>query len=173
MKHTAFARAALSRREVICGGVLGAAALTFAGTKPAFAQTISTAGATMQLTQEWDKTFPKSDKVDHQKVTRSRTATASRCPVTSICPRTAGSQSASDRHRRSFRRSEGAVIGPLCSDDGGARLCGACLRPIVSQARAAANAAQRGLARYQHRGFQRRGRLPRPAVLRWIASASA
>ena len=23
----------------------------------------------MQLTQEWDKTFPKSDKVDHQKVT--------------------------------------------------------------------------------------------------------
>jgi fermentation-respiration switch protein FrsA (DUF1100 family) len=69
MKHTAFARAALSRREVICGGVLGAAALTFAGTKPAFAQTISTAGATMQLTQEWDKTFLKSDKVDHQKVT--------------------------------------------------------------------------------------------------------
>ena len=24
---------------------------------------------TMQLTQEWDKTFPKSDKVDQQKVT--------------------------------------------------------------------------------------------------------
>ena len=23
----------------------------------------------MQLTQTWDKTFPKSDKVDHQKVT--------------------------------------------------------------------------------------------------------
>jgi uncharacterized protein len=23
----------------------------------------------MQLTQEWDKTFPKSDKIDHQKVT--------------------------------------------------------------------------------------------------------
>ena len=24
---------------------------------------------TLQLTQEWDKTFPKSDKVDHRKVT--------------------------------------------------------------------------------------------------------
>ena len=24
---------------------------------------------TLQLTQEWDKTFPKSDKVDHKKVT--------------------------------------------------------------------------------------------------------
>jgi fermentation-respiration switch protein FrsA (DUF1100 family) len=29
----------------------------------------STGGTTMQLTQEWDKTFPKSNKVDHQKVT--------------------------------------------------------------------------------------------------------
>lgn len=26
-------------------------------------------GKTMKLTQEWDKTFPKSTKVDHQKVT--------------------------------------------------------------------------------------------------------
>ena len=24
---------------------------------------------TLKLTQEWDKTFPKSDKVDHRKVT--------------------------------------------------------------------------------------------------------
>ena len=24
---------------------------------------------TLNLTQEWDKTFPKSDKVDHRKVT--------------------------------------------------------------------------------------------------------
>jgi fermentation-respiration switch protein FrsA (DUF1100 family) len=29
----------------------------------------STEGNAMHLTQEWDKTFPKSDKVDHQKVT--------------------------------------------------------------------------------------------------------
>src|SRR5688572_5130958 len=29
----------------------------------------STGGRVMQLTQEWDKTFPKSSKVDHQKVT--------------------------------------------------------------------------------------------------------
>lgn len=30
---------------------------------------IKTGAENMQLTQEWDKTFPKSDKVDHQKVT--------------------------------------------------------------------------------------------------------
>ncbi len=30
---------------------------------------LSTGGNAMNLTQEWDKTFPKSDKVDHQKVT--------------------------------------------------------------------------------------------------------
>lgn len=29
----------------------------------------ATSGAQLQLTQEWDKTFPKSDKVDHRKVT--------------------------------------------------------------------------------------------------------
>ena len=63
------ARAALTRRGLVFGGILSA--LAFAGTQPAFAHTISTAttGATMQMTQEWDKTFPKSEKVDHQKVT--------------------------------------------------------------------------------------------------------
>lgn len=33
------------------------------------ASTTSVNGNTIQLTQDWDKTFPKSDKVDHQKVT--------------------------------------------------------------------------------------------------------
>ena len=32
-------------------------------------RTTKTEGGAMQLTQQWDKTFPKSDKVDHQKVT--------------------------------------------------------------------------------------------------------
>ena len=36
---------------------------------PVSTTNVSNEVAAMQLTQEWDKTFPKSDKVDHQKVT--------------------------------------------------------------------------------------------------------
>ena len=32
-------------------------------------QNKETMNTTLNLTQEWDKTFPKSEKVDHQKVT--------------------------------------------------------------------------------------------------------
>lgn len=67
MQHPTTARTALSRRNVLLHGAL-AAAITVAGAQPAFAQTM-TKGTPMQLTQDWDKTFPKSDKVDHQKVT--------------------------------------------------------------------------------------------------------
>lgn len=64
-------RNALNRRSVMRGGLLAAAALVFAGAQPALAQSQSNQpnGATMQLTQTWDKVFPKSDRVDHQKVT--------------------------------------------------------------------------------------------------------
>ena len=71
MQHASIARAAPSRRSLIRSGVLAAAAFAVAGARQTWAQTdtTSTTGATMQLTQDWDKTFPKSDKVDHQKVT--------------------------------------------------------------------------------------------------------
>lgn len=51
--------------------ILAAAALAFAFAQPALAQsgTSQPNGTAMQLTQTWDKVFPKSDKVDHQKVT--------------------------------------------------------------------------------------------------------
>ena len=39
----------------------------------------------LQLTQEWDKVFPKSDKVDYKKVTFINTA--SRSPPTCTHPR--------------------------------------------------------------------------------------
>ncbi|RYD59660.1 MAG: alpha/beta hydrolase [Sphingomonadales bacterium] len=67
MQKLSTTRTALSRRNVLRHGAL-AAAIAVAGAQPAFAQTM-TKGTTMQLTQGWDKTFPKSDKVDHQKVT--------------------------------------------------------------------------------------------------------
>lgn len=57
-------------RNMIRGPVLAALAMS-AGMATASAETAPTMTrqTDMQLTQEWDKTFPKSDKVDHQKVT--------------------------------------------------------------------------------------------------------
>ena len=62
--------AAFSRRNLL--KFAGAsAALSFAAAQPAGAGINSnqTGSSTMQLTSSWDKTFPKSNKVDHQKVT--------------------------------------------------------------------------------------------------------
>ena len=60
----------LTRKKFMQSAIVACVAL-FVGAQPSFAQTktISTREDTMQLTQEWDKTFAKSDKVDHQKVT--------------------------------------------------------------------------------------------------------
>jgi len=59
-----------NRRQLVAGAMIAGLALS-AGGVPAFAQTDShpIGAPDMQLTQEWDKTFPLSDKVDHQKVT--------------------------------------------------------------------------------------------------------
>ena len=62
--------AAFSRRNLL--NIAGtSAALIFAAGQPASALVNSNQSGsdTMQLTTSWDKTFPKSDKVDHQKVT--------------------------------------------------------------------------------------------------------
>lgn len=59
-----------SHRKFIKGAIIFCASL-FAGAQSALAQTnpLPVGGNSMHLTQEWDKTFPKSSKVDHQKVT--------------------------------------------------------------------------------------------------------
>lgn len=61
----------LSRKQVLRGGAAAAAAAVLVGASSAVAQAQSQSATDggLQLTQEWDKTFPKSDKVDHQKVT--------------------------------------------------------------------------------------------------------
>jgi fermentation-respiration switch protein FrsA (DUF1100 family) len=62
--------AAFSRRNLLkIAGASGA--LIFAAGQPssALANSNQTGSSTMQLTSSWDKTFPKSDRVDHQKVT--------------------------------------------------------------------------------------------------------
>ena len=60
----------LSRKKFIQSAIVACTALCV-GAPSVLAQTnpASTASTTLKLTQEWDKTFPKSNKVDHQKVT--------------------------------------------------------------------------------------------------------
>lgn len=56
-----------TRRQLVQTAIVGCVALW---ASHATAQTsASTGGNPMQLTRDWDKTFQKSDKVDHQKVT--------------------------------------------------------------------------------------------------------
>lgn len=45
------------------------AAVSVAGIAPAISQENTGEGGALQLTQDWDKVFPRSDKVDHEKVT--------------------------------------------------------------------------------------------------------
>ncbi|MDU0343239.1 alpha/beta hydrolase [Bosea rubneri] len=60
----------LARRDLLALAG-GTASLVIAGVQPTLAQTNSnsTSGSSMQPTQAWDKTFARSDKVDHSKVT--------------------------------------------------------------------------------------------------------
>jgi uncharacterized protein len=71
MQHSSLNRMSLNRRKVNYTLLLAAAALTFGVTQPTLAQSEASQpnGANMQLTQSWDKVFPRSDKVDHPKVT--------------------------------------------------------------------------------------------------------
>ena len=69
-KHSNRAR---SRKGALRGAVLAGALMALVGcqTSPAATTSSNTGGTNMQLqlTQEWDKTFPLSAKVEHRKVT--------------------------------------------------------------------------------------------------------
>ena len=73
------------------------------------------------LTREWDKTFPKSEKVNHRKITFHNRYGIYPCggPV-----RAQGRCGQVGRHRRMrpLWRGQGAGRRPLCPDPGGARL---------------------------------------------------
>ncbi len=56
----------MSRKKFLQSAIVACAAICV-GAPAALAQTAS--ANTLPLTQEWDKTFPRSNKVDHQKVT--------------------------------------------------------------------------------------------------------
>lgn len=69
MQRTFTVRDALSRRHIIQGAAAAAAGVAVVGARPAFGRTAATEGIIMQPRQDWDKVFPKSDRVDHQKAT--------------------------------------------------------------------------------------------------------
>ena len=58
-----------SRRAFIQGSLLVGSAALLAGPAALAAATSSSEAGTMQLTQEWDKVFPRSENLDHQKIT--------------------------------------------------------------------------------------------------------
>ena len=72
---------------------------------------------TLHLVQEWDKTFPKSDKAEHCKVTF-----CNRCGITLAAdmytPKGAGTASC-HCGMRAVRRGQRAGVRALCADDGG------------------------------------------------------
>lgn len=59
----------ISRKKFIQGALLAGAAMLISTQSIAATAAASERGTAMQLTQKWDKTFPKSARVDHQKVT--------------------------------------------------------------------------------------------------------
>ncbi|MEC5319271.1 alpha/beta hydrolase [Brenneria populi subsp. brevivirga] len=71
MNKTTLKSTDIKRRTILKGSVLIGLTSAALGVRSALAATPSAASPAsgLQLTQEWDKVFPKSEKVDHQKVT--------------------------------------------------------------------------------------------------------
>ena len=94
----------------------------------------------LELTQEWDKTFPKSDRVNHRKVTF-----VNRYGITLAAdlyePKNADGKFAAV-----------AVSGPFGADSGGTRFPYDRLRSVV-HGRERRHPAPDGFAGYQYRGF--------------------
>ena len=155
-------RTSQTRRRLFQTAIVGCVAL-WASHATTQTTLTSTSGNAMQLTQDWDKVFPKSDKVDHQKVTFKN-----RYGITLAgdlyLPKDRGSRRLPAHcRRRPVRRREGAVVGSLCADHGGARLRHAGVRSVLYRGKRR-RAAQCRLARHQHRGLQRGSGFPRPAA---------
>lgn len=72
----------------------------------------------LNLTTDWDKVFPRSDKVDHSKVTfHNRYGITLAADL--YIPKGASGQTACHCGMRTVRRGQGAVVGSVCPDHGG------------------------------------------------------
>ena len=78
----------------------------------------------LSLTQEWDKVFPKSDKVDHKKVTfHNRYGITLAADM--YTPKSGGQASRYCR-QRSVRCGQGAILRSVCSKNDRVRIFDHC-----------------------------------------------
>ena len=112
---------------------------------------------TLELTEQWDKTCPQSDKVGHKKVTF-----VNRYGITLAAdmytPKNAEGRLPALAVSGPFGRGQGAVLRPVRADDGRARLPDDSVRPVLHR-RERRSAQIHGLAGHKHRGFHGRGRI--------------
>lgn len=82
--------------------------------------------ANLNLTPEWDKTFPKSEQVDHKKVTfRNRFGIMLAADM--YTPNNAEGMLPAIAVCGSFWSSQGAIIWTLCAGNGGTWLSDNCI----------------------------------------------
>ena len=90
----------------------------------------------LNLTQEWDKVFPLSDKVNHRKVTFETQygltlAADLYTPKAEVVADFKSPPTARHRSERTFWCCQGAVERHVRYEDGRARLCGLGFRPVL------------------------------------------
>lgn len=94
----------------------------------------------LNLTNEWDKTFPQSDKVKHSKVTfRNRYGITLAADL--YMPKNARRQITGYRHLRPVRGCKRTSVGTLCANYGRTRLSDKSPSTPLSPAKAAAHLA--------------------------------
>ena len=103
----------------------------------------------LELTPEWDKTFPRSNKVKHKKVTFTN-----RYGIT-LAADMYSPENAVGSGLRSFRRGQGAVFRSLRTGNGGTRIHHTGIRPLVYW-RKRRTTALYDLSGHKHGRFQRR-----------------
>ena len=160
-----------TRRQLVQTTIVGCVAL-WASHAAAQTTSPSTSGNAMQLTQDWDKTFQKSDKVDHQKVTfknRYGITLAATCTSRRIAP---AQRLAALAVGGPFRRCERAVLGLYAQTHGRARLRHAGFRSVLHRGKRR-RAPQCRLAGHQHRGLHAPQWIISACTLLSTASASA
>ena len=94
----------------------------------------------LNLTQEWDKVFLKSDKVDHKKVTfHNRYGITLAADM--YTPKSVVDKLPAIAVSGPFLRGKGAVLRSVCAENGRAWLLDDCLRSVLHRRRAAVHPA--------------------------------
>ena len=112
----------------------------------------------LNLTQEWDKTFPPERRSTSQQSNFPQPLRHHPCRRP-VYPEERGGRTPGDCHKRPVRRRQGAGIRAICAGTRQTRLPYDSLRPFIHR-RERRTAPLCGIARHQHRGLLRGGGLP-------------